>query len=507
MRYLFILILLPLCSLAKKNILFISVDDLKPSLGVYGDNYAITPHIDKLASFGTTFTNAHVQQAICAPSRVSLLTGLRPDLTEVWDLETQMRDKNPNILTLPQYFKENGYSTVGMGKIFDNRSVDRKLDQRSWSQPYIKVEVNHSIHGNSITGFQSPENKKILTQIRDKASEDGIPQGRMWQYLRSKFKPSIESFDISDDGYTDGVITLAAVSQLSKLSEKDDPFFLAVGFVKPHLPFVAPKKYLDMYPISNIKLTEIKKHPLNGYNKAIRTGGELKSYYGMPEFYNEIDDSLALKLRRAYYACISYADAQVGKLLDKLNELDIRDKTIVVLWGDHGYKLGDYNSWCKWTNMHLDTNIPLIFSIPNGKKNSVSRSPIAALDIYPTLVELNGMQKPKHLEGQSIVSLLNNPDIFKERVVYSIWPISRQDYKKTIMGYAAKTERYNYIEWIRMNSGHKVGMEFFDRLKDPYETVNLVEDSQYTETIAFLSEKLSERINNTDHNHAFKKID
>ena len=157
--------------------------------------------------------------------------------------------------------------------------------------------------------------------------------------------------------------------------------------------------------------------------------------------------------------------------------------------------------------MHLDTNIPLIFSIPNGKQNSVSRTPTAALDIYPTLVELNGMQKPKHLEGQSIVPLLNNPDIFKERVVYSIWPISRQDYKKTIMGYAAKTERYNYIEWIKMNSGDIVGKEFFDRKKDPYETINLVEDGQYTETIAFLAEKLSARINNTDHNHAFKKID
>ena len=176
---------------------------------------------------------------------------------------------------------------------------------------------------------------------------------------------------------------------MEELSKDDAPFFLSVGLSKPHLPFIAPKKYLDMYPISDIKLTEIKTPPLNGYNKAIRPGGVLKSYYGMPELYDEIDDSLAVTLRRAYYACISYADAQVGKLLDKLNELDIRDKTIVVLWGDHGYKLGDYNSWCKWTNMHLDTNIPLIFSIPNGKQNSVERTPTAALDIYPTLVELN----------------------------------------------------------------------------------------------------------------------
>ena len=464
----------------KYNILFISIDDLRTELNCYGASHIKSPNIDRLAAQGVRFENAHVQQAICMASRASIMTGIRPEKHGIYT-GVSVNDVLPNALTLNKFFEKNGYNIASCGKIYHHK-IDTK------------------------TQFGKNEMKPKGTWTgRGYVTKEAIKKIA----LNIKFNrgPAYEFAPVNDTIYKDGLNTQNALKKMEELSKDDAPFFLSVGLSKPHLPFIAPKKYLDMYPISDIKLTEIKKPPLNGYNKAIRTGGELKSYYGMPEFYDEIDDSLALTLRRAYYACISYADAQVGKLLDKLNELDIRDKTIVVLWGDHGYKLGDYNSWCKWTNMHLDTNIPLIFSIPNGKQNSVSRTPTAALDIYPTLVELNGMQKPKHLEGQSILPLLNNPDIFKERVVYSIWPISRQDYKKTIMGYAAKTERYNYIEWIKMNSGDIVGKEFFDRKKDPYETINLVEDGQYAETIAFLSEKLSVRINNTDHNHAFKKID
>ena len=464
----------------KYNILFISIDDLRTELNCYGASHIKSPNIDRLAAQGVRFENAHVQQAICMASRASIMTGIRPEKHGIYT-GVSVNDVLPNALTLNKFFEKNGYNIASCGKIYHHK-IDTK------------------------TQFGKNEMKPKGTWTgRGYVTKEAIKKIA----LNIKFNrgPAYEFAPVNDTIYKDGLNTQNALRKMEELSKDDAPFFLSVGLSKPHLPFTAPKKYLDMYPISDIKLTEIKTPPLNGYNKAIRTGGELKNYYGMPEFYDEIDDSLAVTLRRAYYACISYADAQVGKLLDKLNELDIRDKTIVVLWGDHGYKLGDYNSWCKWTNMHLDTNIPLIFSIPNGKQNSVSRTPTAALDIYPTLVELNGMQKPKHLEGQSIVPLLNNPDIFKERVVYSIWPISRQDYKKTIMGYAAKTERYNYIEWIKMNSGDIVGKEFFDRKKDPYETINLVEDGQYTETIAFLAEKLSVRINNTDHNHAFKKID
>ena len=500
MRYLFILILLPLCSLAKKNILFISVDDLKPSLGVYGDNYAITPHIDKLASFGTTFTNAHVQQAICAPSRVSLLTGLRPDLTEVWDLETQMRDKNPNILTLPQYFKENGYSTVGMGKIFDNRSVDRKLDQRSWSQPYIKVEVNHSIHGNSITGFQSPENKKILTQIRDKASEDGIPQGRMWQYLRSKFKPSIESFDISDDGYTDGVITLAAVSQLSKLSEKDDPFFLAVGFVKPHLPFVAPKKYWDMYNREEIKLAEYQKRARGTVKLSYNNNGEMRSYTDIPDSFDEsglINKDKQRELIHGYYACVSYIDAQIGIILDELEKNDLMDNTIIVLWGDHGWHLGDHGQWAKHSNFEQATRAPLIIVDPDTKSSNFSASPVEFIDVFPTLVELTGHDLPESLQGSSLSPILKGKSKRVKDFAVSQYP------RGNVMGYAMRNERYRYVAWYKNRSTVEddvIIKELYDYKNDPNETVNIVGVERE------LSERFQNSLNTFLNNQTKEKI-
>jgi len=500
LRYLFILILLPLCSLAKKNILFISVDDLKPSLGVYGDNYAITPHIDKLASFGTTFTNAHVQQAICAPSRVSLLTGLRPDLTEVWDLETQMRDKNPNILTLPQYFKENGYSTVGMGKIFDNRSVDRKLDQRSWSQPYIKVEVNHSIHGNSITGFQSPENKKILTQIRDKASEDGIPQGRMWQYLRSKFKPSIESFDISDDGYTDGVITLAAVSQLSKLSEKDDPFFLAVGFVKPHLPFVAPKKYWDMYNREEIKLAEYQKRARGTVKLSYNNNGEMRSYTDIPDSFDEsglINKDKQRELIHGYYACVSYIDAQIGIILDELEKNDLMDNTIIVLWGDHGWHLGDHGQWAKHSNFEQATRAPLIIVDPDTKSSNFSASPVEFIDVFPTLVELTGHDLPESLQGSSLSPILKGKSKRVKDFAVSQYP------RGNVMGYAMRNERYRYVAWYKNRSTVEddvIIKELYDYKNDPNETVNIVGVERE------LSERFQNSLNTFLNNQTKEKI-
>ncbi len=462
------------------NILFISIDDLRTELNCYGASHIKSPNIDRLAAQGVRFENAHVQQAICMASRASIMTGIRPEKYGIYT-GLAVNDVLPDALTLNKYFQQNGYNIASCGKIYHHK-IDTK---KQFGNNEMKPKGTWTGRG-----YVTPEAiEKIALNTK---------------YNRG---PAYEFASVNDTIYKDGLNTQNALKKMEELSKDDAPFFLSVGLSKPHLPFTAPKKYWDMYPASTIKLTDIKERPRNGYNKAIRTGGELKNYYGMPELYDEIDDNMALKLRRAYYACISYADAQVGKLLDKLETLGIRDKTIIVLWGDHGYKLGDYNSWCKWTNMHLDTNIPLIFSIPEGKQNSVSKTPVAALDIYPTLVELNGMQKPNHLDGQSIVTLLNKPDTQKQRVVFSIWPIKREDYSKTIMGYAAKTARYNYVEWIKMSSGEKVGKEFFDRQKDPNETLNLIDNIEYTETIAFLAEKVAERIQGTNHDHPFKQID
>ena len=500
MRYLFILIFLPFCSLAKKNILFIAVDDLKPSLGVYGDKFAVTPNIDKLASLGTTFTNAHVQQAICAPSRVSLLTGLRPDLTEVWDLETQMRNKNPNIITLPQYFKENGYSTVGMGKIFDNRSVDRKLDELSWSMPYIKVDVDHSVHGNTITGFQSPENKKILSQIREKATADGVPQGKMWQYLRSKYKPSTESFDISDDGYVDGAMTLEAISQLKKLSKKNEPFFLAVGYVKPHLPFVAPKKYWDLYNREEISLAKYQKWARGTVKLSYNNNGEMRSYTDIPDSFNEnglINENKQRELIHGYYACVSYVDAQIGKILNVLETNGMLDNTIVILWGDHGWHLGDHGQWAKHSNFEQATRSPLIIVDPDTKSNNFSTSPVEFIDVFPTLTELTGLDIPESLQGSSLLPILKGKSKRIKDYAVSQYP------RGNVMGYALRNERYRYVAWYKNRSTAEEDViikELYDYKNDPNETVNIVGierelSQQFQETLnTFLDNQTKEKI-------------
>ena len=500
MRYLFILIFLPFCSLAKKNILFIAVDDLKPSLGVYGDKFAVTPNIDKLASLGTTFTNAHVQQAICAPSRVSLLTGLRPDLTEVWDLETQMRNKNPDIIPLPQYFKENGYSTVGMGKIFDNRSVDRKLDELSWSMPYIKVDVDHSVHGNTITGFQSPENKKILSQIREKATADGVPQGKMWQYLRSKYKPSTESFDISDDGYVDGAMTLEAISQLKKLSKKNEPFFLAVGYVKPHLPFVAPKKYWDLYNREEISLAKYQKWARGTVKLSYNNNGEMRSYTDIPDSFNEnglINENKQRELIHGYYACVSYVDAQIGKILNVLETNGMLDNTIVILWGDHGWHLGDHGQWAKHSNFEQATRSPLIIVDPDTKSNNFSSSPVEFIDVFPTLTELTGLDIPESLQGSSLLPILKGKSKRIKDYAVSQYP------RGNVMGYALRNERYRYVAWYKNRSTVEEDViikELYDYKNDPNETVNIVGierelSQQFQETLnTFLDNQTKEKI-------------
>lgn len=256
-----------------------------------------------------------------------------------------------------------------------------------------------------------------------------------------------------------------------------------------------------MYPEASIKMPERREAPENSGQHTMRISGELGNYYGMPKMYKDVDDETTRILRRAYYACVSYADAQVGLLLDKLDELELRDNTIIVLWGDHGYKLGDYGSWCKWSNMHMDTNIPYIFSIPNGKKGVVSNTPVETLDIYPTLAQLCGLEKPAHLEGVSIVNNLNNPEKEEQRYVSSIWPHQRDNYDKTIMGYAVKDNRYNYVEWVKLSTGEVLEREFYDHDSDPMETRNVIANEQYQEVVAKMAIICEQRKQSTDHEY------
>ena len=460
------------------NVLFIAIDDLRPELNSYGASHIKSPNIDKLAAEGIMFKQAHVQQAICMASRASIMSGMRPERKGIYTGES-LNNLTPNVLTINKFFEQNGYNIASCGKIYHHGSDTKKQFGDKEMTP------NETWTGR---GYVTPEAIKKIALNTD--------------FHRG---PAYEFADVHDTIYKDGLNTLNAMRKMEALSKDDKPFFLAVGLSKPHLPFTAPKKYWDLYPAATIKLTDLKETPENSYELAIRTRGELNSYYNMPQQYAEIDDETALNLTRAYYACVSYADAQVGKLMNQLDELGLRENTVVVLWGDHGYKLGDYNSWCKWSNMNIDTNVPLIFNTPNGKKGLISESPVETLDMYPTLAELCNLKAPSHLEGQSLMPLFTEPNLQQDRIVFSQWPISRDKYDKVIMGYSAKSSRFNYVEWIKLNSGEVIAKELFDHDVDPMETKNVIADATYKKQVKYLAKKLAVRIKNTDHTHAFNK--
>jgi len=463
------------------NVLFIAVDDLRTELNCYGATHIKSPNIDRLADNGVRFTNAHVQQAICMASRASIMSGIRPEKQGIYTGES-VADVLPNVITMNKFFEQHGYAIASAGKIYHYEEDTKK----QFESTYIKAKETWKGKG-----YVTKESIAILKS----ATKPG--KG-----------PAYESANVHDTIYPDGINTLNAMRKLEVLKKENKPFFMAVGLMKPHLPFNAPQKYWDMYPEASIKLSELSERPKNSSKYTIRFGGELNAYDGMPELFKDIPDTTALKLRQAYYACVSYTDAQIGNLLDKLEELGLRENTIVVLWGDHGYKLGDYGSWCKWSNMNIDTNIPFIFNVPGGAKGEVYTHPVEALDMYPTLAELCGLKPPSHVEGKSLVSILNNPK--KEPKVksyaYSIWPDNRWNYDKTVMGYSVKDDQFNYVEWVQLNTGEVLERELYDHVKDPQEKNNVIADNQYVSVVNELAKKVKLKKETTDHNHNFKNL-
>ncbi|MEJ7636887.1 MAG: sulfatase [Singulisphaera sp.] len=331
---------------ARPNILFVAVDDLRPEFGAYGHAHVKSPNLDRLAARGMVFRRAYCQQAVCSPSRSSLLTGCRPDTTKVWDLETHFRKALPDVVTLPQWFKQNGYFVRGMGKIFHG-GYD---DPPSWSVPWI---------GSKTQAYALPENLELVREGRRAAAEAG-KTGKALK--RSGRGPAFEAADVPDETFADGNVAGMAIEALRQIKAKEQPFFLAVGFARPHLPFVAPKTYWDLYDPETIDLAPNPFRPRGAPDYALTGGGELRSYHGIPG--GHIPDNLARHLKHGYYAAISYMDAQLGKVLDELDRLGLRENTIVVLWGDHGWKLGEHDAWCKHSNVELDTNAPLLVASP-----------------------------------------------------------------------------------------------------------------------------------------------
>lgn len=441
-------------ALPKYNVLFIAVDDLRPELNCYGSTHIQSPNIDKLAAQGVIFNRAYCQQAVCSPSRTSLLTGLRPDATLIYDLQTHFRTTVPDVITLPQHFKNNGYYSVGMGKIFHGNLQD----ERSWNEPWWRPETK------SGSGYMKEEN--IL-----------LDKGKTGK------GPAFEEADSPDSAYKDGKLANRAIQTLQRI--KDKPFFLAIGFAKPHLPFVAPKKYWDMYDPKKIKLPDTTK-PVNVPEIAISNWGELRAYKDIPA-KGPLTPEQSRQLMHGYYACVSHMDAQVGLVLDELKRLRLDKNTIVILWGDHGWKLGEYGDWCKHTNFELDANAPLIVSVPQMKsKGKKTNALVEFVDIYPSLCELAGLPLPGHLQGKSFTSLLTDPSKKGKSVALSQYPRG-----KGMMGYSMRTDRYRFTSWQKKDNWEEVdARELYDHQKDPGEKVNLAGKPEYAGIVGQLTAQL-----------------
>lgn len=437
---------------AKPNVLLICVDDLKPLLGCYGDKMVKTPNIDRLAARGVLFEKAYCNQAVCSPSRNALLTGLRPQALGIYELATNFRKAAPDAVTLPQHFKVNGYRAEAMGKIF-HVGHGNVNDVASWSVPhYTPKTISYALKENDL-----PQSTREQALFENKTEAWKLPRGA-----------ATEAADVPDNKYGDGMIADEAIQRLEAAKQKpEEPFFLAVGFLKPHLPFVAPKKYWDLYDPSSFKLPALQKAPEGAPEFAPTTWGELRQYKDVPE-KGPLSEKEALHLIHGYHAATSYMDAQLGRVLDALDASGFAQNTIIVLWGDHGWHLGDHGMWCKHTNYEQAGRIPVIVAAP-GIQPARTKALIESCDIYPTLAELAQLPAPPQGDGRSFASVLRDPNTSVRDHAIHVYPRGGG-----LIGRAIRTQRHRLVEWKKPGDAPENAiLELYDYEADPAESKNL----------------------------------
>jgi len=451
----------------KFNVLFIAVDDLRPTLGCYNDSIAISPNLDQLASTGVIFNRAYCQQAVCNPSRASIMSGLRPDQIRVTNLQSHFREKNPEIITLPQVFIRNGYEAVAIGKIYHGAKSTQ--DEVSWSKPSV---LNLSVKEDE---YVLPENKT------------------------GKKSASYEIAEMKDEAYEDGQIANAAIAQLKTFKKTGNPFFLAVGFKKPHLPFCAPKKYWDLYNPALFDSIPDRERPIDAPEIAFHNSQELRGYTDIPQL-GEINYEKSIVLRHGYYACVSFVDAQFGRIMESMKELGLDKNTIIVLWGDHGYHLGEQDLWCKSTNFELDNRIPLIISAPGNTKIGTKSDAIAeAIDIYPTIIDPCGLQASGPLAGLSLKPILTDQSVEIKNVAFSqfIRPYGAISGKPvTHMGYTVRNKEWRCTIWYNTKNDSIEFTELYDLKKNNIEKKNYSGNAEFAETESKMVQMLQ------DYKHA-----
>ncbi|AUW57224.1 iduronate-2-sulfatase [Sphingobium sp. SCG-1] len=447
----------------RPNILLIMIDDLKPTLGSFGDRTAISPNIDALAARGTRFEHAYANQAVCAPSRINLMTGRRSTSTGIYDFGMDLRQYVPNAVTLPQAFKLAGYEAESIGKVFHvgHGSHD---DDASWSRPPIH---DHVIE------YNDPESTGGKP-TREQALFNEVPvEGNVWKYAATLSRGAAwESPDIPDEAYADGRTAKRASDRLRELKSSASPFFLAVGFARPHLPFSVPKKYWDMYDPSKLPMPNFERLPDGAPPFAGKVGGEIAAYRPIPEGQvpgRDFPEPLKRKLIHGYYAGVSYVDVQIGRVLDALKREGLADNTIVVLWGDHGWHLGDHGIWTKHTNFEQAVRQPLIIAGPGTGLGGRAPAQLAeTVDIYPTLAALAGLTLPRTmqpLDGLSLVPVLRDTRKIVRPYAYHAYP------RPGHIGQAIRGARYRLVRWTQETTGER-SYELYDLQADPGETRN-----------------------------------
>jgi len=470
---LLLILLLSSCADLKKtetqrpNVLMICIDDLRPDLACYGNDLIVSPNIDKLASEGCLFKHHYVQCAICGPSRSTLMTG---KFEQGWDLWTDIRKSGvepSQAIALPHLFKKNGYHTVGIGKI--THQPGGVLDEK---QMVHQIPFSWDTTYTAVGKWKTPW-RAFFAYANGDAHNTAMRIGMETPHL------PFEMGEVEDEGYPDGLNALEAVKQLQRLKKTNKPFFLAVGFYKPHLPCNAPKKYWDLYDRDKIPLATNPYPPQNtNIEYCLNKSPELTTHYPWPDGPGIVSPESAQNQKHAYYACVSYIDAQIGKILDELKTQGLDKNTIVLLWSDHGWHLGEHGIFGKMTNFEIATNSPLIVKVPAIANNgSVTNSLVETVDIYPTLAELCGLDYAGDLDGKSLVPILKDPKT-------SIKPYARSFYyRNNALGKAVKTDSYRIVQWTTKNDS-TVAVELFDHRNDPDENINIANlDKELTDSL------------------------
>jgi arylsulfatase A-like enzyme len=449
----------------KPNVLLFYVDDLRPELASYGAAHIQSPHIDALAEKGVKFTNAYCNVPVCGASRASMLTGMLPTKNRFLDYKTFVERETPEAITLPQLFKNNGYTTISNGKIYHHLD-DRESDWDEVWRPYA-FDVNTS--GLAPTDYwqslwkdyQNPDNRRHY-----KATDRG---------------PAYESAAVSDSTYIDGLLTEKLIRDLRQLKKNPKPFFLTAGFINPHLPFNAPKKYWDLYDRKTIRQPENYNYtPKDAPEISISNWAEMRSYSNIPK-QGQVSDSLAIDLIHGYYATVSYTDALIGKILKELEAQKLSENTLVILVSDHGYNLQEHTQWTKFTNYNTATQVPLIIYNPLSKSNGTTAALTSLIDIYPTLVELCELKAPKEqLDGTSLVPILKNPELEGRKHVFI----------KRANGFTLKTKAYSYTEFINAADNSVLDKMLYDHRENKVENTNVVYKKEFQSIAAEMSQTL-----------------